>query len=193
MDKFNFPVVILAGGKSSRMKRDKSLLPFGNYPTLCQYQYQKLEKIFSTVYISAKKNKFDFIKDQNILIKDTEIDYSPMIALKAILKYINSSYIFILPVDIPLIEESTIQKMVETFHKTPTEIIIPKDNLGNTHNLCGIFHISTLPTIESLLAKNIHKINTLIQQSNSKIIEFDNPEQFSNLNTPDEYQKVLNK
>jgi len=52
--------IIFAGGKSSRMGRDKALLPFGEYSTLCEYQYQRLAKIFETVHISTKEAKFDF-------------------------------------------------------------------------------------------------------------------------------------
>ena len=50
----NIPCVILAGGKSSRMGEDKSLLPFPPYKTLTHYQYQRLNKIFKNVYISSK-------------------------------------------------------------------------------------------------------------------------------------------
>ena len=52
--------VILAGGKSSRMQQDKALLPFGEVNSLAEFQYRRLSKIFSKVYISSKYNKFDF-------------------------------------------------------------------------------------------------------------------------------------
>ena len=50
------PLVIVAGGKSSRMGRDKALLPFGGYSSLAQFQYQKFLPIFEKVYISCKNN-----------------------------------------------------------------------------------------------------------------------------------------
>ena len=52
--------VIFAGGKSSRMGEDKALLPFSNYPTLTEFQHDKLSTLFDDVYISAKQNNFDF-------------------------------------------------------------------------------------------------------------------------------------
>ena len=36
------PLVILCGGKSSRMKEDKALLPFSNASSLAKYQYKRL-------------------------------------------------------------------------------------------------------------------------------------------------------
>ena len=71
------PCVIFAGGKSSRMGRDKSLLPFGGFETLTQYQYERLKKIFANVYISCKnRSKFDF--DANFIEDDADFNtYAP--------------------------------------------------------------------------------------------------------------------
>jgi molybdenum cofactor guanylyltransferase len=193
MVKFDFPVVILAGGKSSRMQRDKSQLPFGNFSTLSEYQYKKLKNLFKDVYISSKEDKFDFLEDKTKLLLDTSKEHSPMIALKSILEQLNTPYCFIITVDLPLLKENTIRTMVKQFQDSSLEILIAKDSLGNTHNLCGIFHQTTLATIKSLLKNSTHKINDLIQSSNSLALEFKEDDQFTNLNTPQEYQNILNK
>ena len=57
---YDMPMVIFAGGKSSRMGQDKALMPFGKYNSLAQYQCERLSKIFKNIYISSKTNKFDF-------------------------------------------------------------------------------------------------------------------------------------
>ena len=49
--------IILAGGKSSRFKKDKSRLKIDK--SLTYHQYKKLKKIFKKVYISSKKDKFN--------------------------------------------------------------------------------------------------------------------------------------
>ena len=50
--------VILAGGKSSRMGQDKTLLPFGGFVTLTHYQVAKFSKVFDEVFVSSKFEKF---------------------------------------------------------------------------------------------------------------------------------------
>ena len=45
--------VILAGGKSSRMGQDKTLLPFGGFKTLTHYEVAKFSKVFEEVYVSS--------------------------------------------------------------------------------------------------------------------------------------------
>ena len=51
--------VILAGGKSSRMGRDKTLLPFGGFATLTHYGAHKFGQIFERVFVSSKFDKFN--------------------------------------------------------------------------------------------------------------------------------------
>ena len=51
--------VILAGGKSSRMGHDKTLLPFGGFATLTHYGAHKFGQIFERVFVSSKFEKFD--------------------------------------------------------------------------------------------------------------------------------------
>ena len=54
--------VILCGGKSSRMGRDKSLLQI-RQKSLAQNAYEKLTPLFKRVYLSSKDEKFDFKAD----------------------------------------------------------------------------------------------------------------------------------
>lgn len=182
----NIPCVILSGGKSSRMGNDKSLLPFGAENSLAKYQHDKFSKIFQNVYISSKKNKFDFSCE--VIYDESEI-FSPMVALQSILKRFNNQKVFIVCVDTPLIELSSIMKIVE--NKDKAEVIICADNL-KTHNLCGIFSSDILPKIDEMLENENHKINYLLTKLvDLKIIHFENSHQFSNINTQDDYDKLI--
>jgi len=183
----NIPCVILSGGASRRMGEDKSLLPFKKFNTLIEYQHDKLSQIFSTIYISSKENKFNF--KANLLIDESQEIYSPMIALKSILNTIADEKVFITTVDVPFIEKETFSKLAKESQEL--EITIAKDN-NRTHNLCGVFSKSLLPLIEELLNNDIHKVNTLIKNSDSHTeILFQDENQFININTKDEYNKYI--
>lgn len=169
------------------MGEDKSLMPFKGCDSLIEYQYKKLSKIFSKVYISAKTNKFNFNAD--ILLDKSQVVYSPMVGLESILSNIKDEKVFIVTVDVPLIKLDTFRILCEKSENFA--ITIAKDN-EYTHNLCGIFSIKLLCLIENLLENNIHAINALIQKSSSsQAIYFDQSEQFININTKDEYNKFL--
>ncbi len=186
---FDIPCVILAGGKSSRMGEDKSLLPFKGYDTLIEYQYSKLSKLFKDVYISSKNDKFDFLKDKEKLIFDDSDIYSPMVALRSIFNSLNSEMIFIITVDIPLIKSKTIEYIINKTNNN-YEIIVAKD-LKKTHNLCGVFSKKLLKFVDECLKNDIHKINHLVRSSNTLELFIDNKDEFINLNTKEEYNKSL--
>ena len=182
----DIPCVILAGGKSSRMGEDKSLLPFDNHQTLIEYQYNKLSKIFSKVYISAKSNKFNF--KCNIIYDITNSISSPMIALSSIFEFIKEDNIFIITVDTPLIKEETILDILN--NSKPYDITIAEDS-EKKHYLCGVFSKKIYLSIQQCISNDIHKINYLIKNTKKlNIIKFDDKNQFTNINTPLEYQNA---
>jgi len=179
----DIPCVILAGGKSSRMKQDKCFLAFKN-TTLIKYQYDRLNQIFKNVYISSKVNKFNF--PSKLILEQNDI-FSPMVALQSILQ--NNEEVFIISVDTPNISKSTINKLIDKSNNF--DITIPKTKDNKTHNLCGIFKSSINTKIDEMIKDNNHKIGFLIKSVNSKIVDgFDNDE-FVNLNTKDDYLKLI--
>jgi len=187
----DIPCVILAGGRSSRMGEDKALLPFGPFSTLIEYQYKKLSSIFQNVYISSKIDKFDFLEDKNKIIYDTNSISSPMVALYDIfLKLENSSkYVFVLPVDTPFVKIETFEAICQ--NRKNYKIVIAQTK-NKTHNLCGIFDTKLHNIIKKNLQENNHRINSLIQNTHTYYRDFDDNEQFMNLNTQKEYKNSLN-
>lgn len=185
-----FPIVILCGGKSSRMGEDKTLLPFGEYNSLIQFQYNRISSFFSHVFLSTKNHKFDFIKENNpsILYDNNNDMYSPLIALKSILEQINNDKIFILTVDTPFVEISTLIKLIEESENYEITVASFEDKV---QNLCGVFSQSLLEKIEDMLNNDIHKIGFLLKKSETKIIDFMAEEEFINLNTKSEYYRAL--
>lgn len=179
--------VILAGGKSSRMQRDKALLPFGGYTTLCEYQYRRMKKIFSHVYISAKeKEKFGF--EANFIL-DHDKGFAPTYALKRILEGVNEPYFFVMAVDMPFLSEATIMKLIEVFDPT-YDAVVAEEN-GTIHTLCGIYNKSMLPRFEEAVREDKHKLQLLLKEARTRYVTVDDPRSFVNLNYPHEYEKAL--
>jgi molybdopterin-guanine dinucleotide biosynthesis protein A len=180
--------VIFAGGKSSRMKQDKALLPFGGYNTLTEYQYQRLSKIFNRVYISAKSNKFDFNADM-IFDKNTQI-FSPLIGIISIFETLDLDEVFIISVDIPFISEEIIQKLYKN-SSIEHDIVVAKSKNG-IEPLCGIYRRDVLEVAKANLENNIHKLKALLNSLNTKVVDFNLKDEFLNLNTPQIYNSSLN-
>ena len=179
----NSILIIMAGGKSSRMKRDKALLPFGGYNSLAEYQYRKFKPFFSTVYISAKNNKFDF---SVALIDDIYTDSSPLIALISIFEILKETdEVFILSVDAPYINLGVFQTLKEEAKKESSVIVA--DSKNGIEPLCAIYRRKVLPFAKEMLKENKHRLQTLLEGVATQKVFFEDIKLFTNMNYPTDY------
>lgn len=187
----DIPCVIFAGGKSSRMGEDKSLLPFSSYKTLTQFQYARLSKIFKTVYISCKdKNKFNF---DALFIEDviTNDVFAPTAGFVAVFKTLQTDAFFALSVDAPFVSENIIKELIKSdvaHGDIDASIAISAHGM---EPMCGIYHRSLESEFNTMLAQNNHKLGFLLKSSQTNFVHFDDEKAFLNLNHPHEYQEAL--
>ncbi len=186
---FDLPCVIFAGGKSSRMGEDKALLPFASYPTLTEYQYSRLSKLFSKVYIVTKDaSKFhfqaSFIEDD----KDVEV-FAPTAGFIAVFKTIASKKFFALSVDAPFVDTPIIKKLIDSDSDLYDATIAKTDD--GIQPLCGIYHKALAQTFEQMLQENNHKLGLMLHNAHTNFVSFKDKKHFLNCNHPHEYQEAL--
>jgi molybdenum cofactor guanylyltransferase len=185
---FDMTCIIFAGGKSSRMGRDKALLPFAGYPTLTQYQYERLQKLFRRVCISAKEaDKFEFEADVIPDTVETGI-YAPTAGFVSVFNHLDDEKFFVLSVDAPFVEARQISDIIAA-DSDDVDAVIAKTDSGS-HPMCGIYHRSLLPEFERMLREDNHRLGQLLRQSHSRYVCFDDEIPFANLNRPQEYQEA---
>jgi molybdenum cofactor guanylyltransferase len=186
---FDIPCIIFAGGKSSRMGEDKSLLPFDASPTLTQYQLQKLQKIFKKVFISCKdKNKFSFKANFIEDIKENNT-FAPTNGFISIFENIPDDKFFVLSVDSPFLSSLEIKKIIK-YDTDNVDATIARTSSG-IQPMCGVYHRTLEHKFKDMLQQNNHKLGYLLKNSNTQYLDFDDETPFFNINHPHEYQKAL--
>jgi len=187
---FNTPAVIFAGGKSSRMGQDKALLPFGTYASLSEYQYAKLSKLFTHVYLSTKKQKFDFTCQT---ITDMYETSSPLVALLSCFDSLETETLFVLSVDAPLVDKEIIARLynesILSSNKNRDAIIAQSPN--GVQPLCGFYRRSIRSLAETFLSENNHRLTALLSEANTWYVPFTQEKPFTNLNTMPQYQDLI--
>lgn len=181
------PLVIIAGGKSSRMGSDKALLPFGGFKTLTEYQLARLQPFFESLHVSTKKReKFDF--DVSFIEDNTTYqEHSPLVALLSILEYFKTP-VCVLSVDTPFVTPEIFETLYQKMREDDDAIIATSP--CSSHQLCAIYKPSILDNIRILLANNEHKIRLLLNQSHTQYTPFEKDEPFLNVNHPAEYEEA---
>lgn len=185
MKKFK-TAVILSGGRSSRMGRDKALLDFGGYSSLAEYQYRRLSKLFEKVYISAKEDKFEFDVP---LVLDAYPTSSPLVALVSIFEMLNSEEIFVLSVDAPFVTEEIIGRLYEVGDVTKSATVAK--GRGGLEPLCSIYRASILPRAKEALEQGNHRLSDLLSHESIESVTIESSNSFMNLNRPSEYEEAL--
>ncbi|MBN2782385.1 MAG: molybdenum cofactor guanylyltransferase MobA [Campylobacterales bacterium] len=186
------PCVIFAGGKSSRMGSDKSLIPFGGFDTMTEYQIDKLQKIFSTIYISCKdKVKFKSLKNYdslNFIEEDGEI-YAPTIGFISVFETLKCDRFFAISVDTPFIDYEIIKKNFDNDSSGLDAVIAVVD--GMIQPMCGLYHKSMYKKFNEMLKDKNYKLGYGLKNSNTNFVDFKCMKKFLNINYPSDYKKAL--
>ena len=187
--KIPHPLIIFAGGKSSRMGRDKALLPFDSYPTLTEYQLARFNPYFENIYVSCKdKKKFDF-HAKFIEDLDTYEDSAPYIGLISAFEQLDANTICVLSVDVPFFEAKHFQTLLN--HDSENSDAIVARSPQGTQPLCAVYKRSILPSLKILTETKMYRFSHLFEKSRITYVDFQDEAIFANLNTPDDYQKAV--
>jgi len=186
---FPLPCVIFAGGKSSRMGRNKALLPFDRAATLTEYQYARLRPLFERTYVSVKSPRgypghLPYLRDDPSLT-----DSAPTAGFISAFRTLDAERFFALSVDAPFVDASVIAALLAADGET-LDAVIARTPAGR-HPLCGIYHRSLLPRFEAMAATGSHKLGTLLGGSRVVYVDFPDETRFANLNHPHEYAAAL--
>jgi len=184
---YNIPAVLFAGGQSSRMGKDKTLLPFSGYRSLSEFQYVRLGKLFKTVYISAKNDKFDF---QANIIKDLYEVASPLVGIISVFESLEADEVFILSADAPFVDKKVIDVLMH--NRKEYDAVIARTESGK-QPLCGIYKRSVLPVAQENFKAEDHRIGNLLNRVDTKFVFFEDDAVFSNLNHPHEYEEAVKR
>lgn len=173
-----FTGVVLAGGKSSRMGKDKSTLLFEG-ETFLQRSRRLLEDLgASTILISSNDNKG---------LPDIYTDCGPLSGIHAALHQTNNN-LLIIPVDMPLITSAQLLLLLEEgvsnveaahYDRFPLPLY-----LANSKKVRSI--------IENILKTKANlSIRSLIAQVDNIQIPVSDSRVFSNVNTMEDYNDVI--
>jgi molybdopterin-guanine dinucleotide biosynthesis protein A len=202
----NYPtLLILAGGKSSRMGKPKGLLPFDNsFWILHQienyigndvciglgFDYQLYFEAIP--WLEKAVSETQYYNDKKIRVTiNTTPEFGLFSTLQSVLKQVdNNQNLLIIPVDVPLLNSSEQEKMISI----ENIIVIPTYKNKNGHPVKlkpeywnSLIHLNVADE-DSRLDLQIKKRNA----SEISMIDVSDASCIKNLNTPKEWQEFIN-
>jgi molybdopterin-guanine dinucleotide biosynthesis protein A len=186
--KENAAAIILAGGKSSRMGRDKSLLSANNLPLIGKIVSQ-LENLFPEIIIGANDlKKYRFLNLP--VVPDLEEGKGPLMGIYSTLLRSNHEVNFVVACDIPDLDMKYVQELIR--QAMDHQIVIPTWQDGKYEPLFAVYRRSILGGIKNLLDADQRKISSLFPLMDVKYLPLpDEMKWYKNLNTLEDYKQYI--
>lgn len=173
--------IILCGGMSRRMGRDKGSMVFDKKPMII-HVLEAVENIADEIIIVLRDEKQAEIykkllksvkcrKDMDLKIcTDIMKDQGPLGGILTGLTHSMSNKSLILPCDSPFIRESFVLKIF-SFYEDNFDAVVPRWPTGDVEPLHAIYKKESTEKIEELLKNNMRNVKALIERSKVKFVD----------------------
>jgi molybdenum cofactor guanylyltransferase len=186
--------IILCGGRSKRMGRDKGIIPFQGKPMIF-HVLDSIENVVDDIILVLRdeeqvRNYTKILgkRAESLRIYIDQIkDGGPLVGILTGLSNIKSDYALTLPCDSPFIDESFVLNIFELEKDEEFDAIVPRWENGHIEPIHSMYKKSVLKTISKLLKDEINDVKSLIENLNVRYVDVrvldETTRSFQNINT----------
>ncbi len=196
--------LVLAGGESRRMGRDKAWISYHGVPQWA-YMYELISSYTSRTFISVPSashfkrllkelgKPLDVEVNTEQMIEDVALNLGPMNGIiSAHLSFPEAAWL-VVAVDLPLLHSGSLAQLLQCrdIEKEVSAFLSPTSGLPEP--LCAIWEAKGLRHAYRLLNQgDIHSLMDVLQRADIHHIIPSYPEALFNANRPEDYDKALN-
>ena len=185
--------VILAGGKSRRMGRDKLRLTYGG-ETLLALAVRRFSAVFDRVYLSVgDPEKYPEIDCERVV--DLYPGCGPMAGLQAALRRTPDEGVFLAAADLPFADPLAAQRLISLCGDCAAALLLDED--GRFEPTFGYYKKELLPEAERLLAAGQYKMLALFDCASLRRVRREElgalwrEGMLDNVNYPEDYERLI--
>ena len=179
-----FTGIVLAGGFSSRMGRDKSMIEF-NGNLLYERAANMLSPFVNQVCISINQTQKETYEYLFPTIVDKYRGQGPIGGILSCLEF-TSLPLIILGCDLPLISEKDIEHLIQIRNQDQACSLFFNDQSLFFEPLLSIWELHSFSKLKSYYANGGRSLQKFINESQIERISMPDPNHFYNLNTLDD-------
>jgi len=176
---------VLVGGRSSRMGRDKALLPFGP-GTLTEYVAAQVRAAAGNVTLIGDRERYSHLGMD--VIPDRLPGNGPLGGIAAAVSAAGG-WALVVACDMPNVTSDLLRSLICAAADAhgAAECVLPKTGTGY-EPLCALYHSRALPILDSFLNHKFLKMRDVVLSLQAVPVEVADPALFRNLNTPQDLQ-----
>ena len=176
--------VILAGGKSSRMGSDKSLIQIGGL-TILELLANQLRPLVAEVLISSNDpGSHGFLGLP--LVPDESPDCGPIMGILSGLSAARHERVFFTPCDIPSLSVGFVRDLL--LRAQAADVVMALDAQGRYEPLLAVYSRGLVPRIRDLVAAGQRRIVSILELPGVKadFVSLAGQSWYRNLNSPED-------
>jgi molybdopterin-guanine dinucleotide biosynthesis protein A len=183
--------LVLAGGQSRRMGRDKALLLRDGQSQLA-HMVSLLDAVVDRVFVSARNDQTgDAERSRFELIVDRYDDMGPIAGiLSALQEYPDVDWL-IVACDLPNIDDSTLRFLVENTSNNQPFTAFRSSHDGLPEPLCAVYKAGSDQQLREFVDAGMICPRKILIRSETCLLEQPNPSSLDNVNTPDDLEKSV--
>ena len=184
--------IVLAGGQSTRMGRDKGSLPFGD-ETLLERAVRIVGEVTDDVIVVARP---DHVSPPGIRIVHDSVEHQgPLAGIAAGLAASTTELSVVMACDMPLVRSSVLRRLIALCGDADICVAVVD---GHASPLCAVYRSSVAGVAAQLLADGERRVMRLLDRVQTKRVEAavfrdldPDLESFVSCNTPEAYAALL--
>jgi len=178
--------LVLAGGRSRRMGRDKALLERDGQTQL-QYAFSLLKDLTDRQFVSTRADQQDDPERQRFpQIVDRYDDLGPVAGILSALETQPDTAWLVIACDLPNLDKRTLEYLVENAAREKPFTAYRSSHDGLPEPLCAIYRSRSAAIIRAFIADGIVCPRKMLIRSDSDLLDQPNPAALDNVNTPDD-------
>ena len=190
----NTPAVyglVLAGGRSKRMQRDKATLPYAGRTQL-ERAVDLIEPFVERVFVSVRPDQTgDPLRARFAQIVDSGEVAGPIAGIVAAQARHPQVAWLVLACDLPLLDSETLAHLLHSRRPERQATAYRSSHDGLPEPLCAIYEPSSRESIRSYVASGRDCPRKFLIQSDAALLDQPDPGALDNVNTPKEYGAAL--
>ena len=181
--------IIMAGGKSSRMGQDKSMLPINGVPAI-KHVLDQLAPYFDEILISSNnraEHSFDGVK----VVADEAMGAGPLVGIASALRISQNEINFVVACDIPEVDIATTGRLIS--ESDGFDAVIPQTGASRYEPLFAVYKKSVLVEVDKAIASKKFRVIDALENCKVNYIDLGGDLEFRNLNTMNDYREFVGK
>lgn len=186
--KSQYSLLLLAGGKSARMGKNKAELLFEG-KTFLEIMLEKarqlgIEKFYISGYCSPR--------EEVVTVWDHYEDRGPLGGLHACMKSMDTPYCLVLPVDAPKLPQSILEALLIRHENRQNENVLIWEHGVRQEPLIAVYPVAMADTIKELIREHSAPVFRALDTWGYDRYRLEmEEEQIINVNTPEAYRRLL--